>query len=176
MTVAFGHLVLRTHRLDEMEQWYRRVLDARAVAATERLRFLTYDGAHHRVALVDVGPLVGPRADAPGLAHVAFEHARIGDLLDAYERLRVAAIEPVRAANHAVTASIYYRDPDDNEVELFATLGGANRLDDAALDGAPSWEPLDLLAHHRRGASEGALQTELALATGRGGAGRVRSR
>ena len=42
----------------------------------------------------------------------------LGDLLATYRRLRAHGILPHWPINHGVTTSLYYRDPDNNRVEL----------------------------------------------------------
>jgi catechol-2,3-dioxygenase len=51
--------------------------------------------------------------------HVAFTYASLGDLLDTYERLRDEGIKPYWCINHGPSTSLYFRDPDGNQVELF---------------------------------------------------------
>jgi catechol-2,3-dioxygenase len=41
-----------------------------------------------------------------------------GELAEHYGRLKAAGITPTTAVNHHFTSSLYYRDPDGNEVEL----------------------------------------------------------
>ena len=127
----FGHLVLRTNRLVEMGEWYCVLLRARVVARTDKTAFLTYDEEHHRIALADCGPLAEARDDVPGMAHVAFAHASVGELLDEVVRLRALGIEPKRAVDHEgeiATKSFYFRDPDGNFVELFADVREGERV------------------------------------------------
>jgi catechol-2,3-dioxygenase len=149
----FGHVVLRTNRLAAMQAWYCAVLDARVVSSAPGVVFLSYDQEHHRVALVDLGPLAAARDDVPGLAHVAFAHARLTDLLEAHERLARAGIAPARAVHHELTASLYYLDPDRNELELYADCTGSRPR--------PSWDPAPLLRLLRAGAGEAELLAHL---------------
>jgi len=48
------------------------------------------------------------------------------ELLETWERLRGDAILPAHALNHGPTTSLYYADPDGNQIELqidnFATV------------------------------------------------------
>jgi len=39
-------------------------------------------------------------------------------LLDTYTRLKDSGIQPYWCINHGPTTSMYYRDPDNNQVEL----------------------------------------------------------
>jgi catechol-2,3-dioxygenase len=53
-----------------------------------------------------------------GLHHVAFTFGGLDDLIDNYQRLQQIGIHPHRCVNHGVTTSMYYHDPDHNQVEL----------------------------------------------------------
>jgi catechol 2,3-dioxygenase-like lactoylglutathione lyase family enzyme len=122
----FAHFVLRTGQIDRMAEWYRVVLNARIVFRDEMLCFLSYDDEHHRLALINI-PGSPPRdPDSTGTDHVAYSYNDLGDLLATYRRLKEHGIAPHWPINHGVTTSMYYRDPDNNRVELqidnFATV------------------------------------------------------
>jgi catechol-2,3-dioxygenase len=114
----FAHVVFRTNRYDEMVKWWCTVLEAEPVFANQMLTFLTYDDEHHRVAIARFPQLVDRPSDAAGLEHVAYTYASLGELLATYERLKSAGILPYWTINHGPTTSLYYRDPDGNQVEL----------------------------------------------------------
>jgi catechol-2,3-dioxygenase len=119
-----SHIVLQTNRRGEMIDWYCTVLGAEVLYEAEHISFISYDDEHHRVAFLDPGPLAerepeGPKAGKEaGLHHVAFTFAGLDDLIDNYQRLKSLGIEPHRCVNHGVTTSMYYHDPDRNQVEL----------------------------------------------------------
>jgi catechol-2,3-dioxygenase len=119
-----SHIVLQTNRRDEMRDWYCRVLGAEVLHENEFICFISYDDEHHRVAFVDPGPLAEREPDKrkagneAGLHHVAFTFAGLDELADTYQRLERAGIRPHRCVNHGVTTSMYYHDPDRNQVEL----------------------------------------------------------
>jgi len=125
-----AHVVLRTAHFDEAIDWYQTVLGAFTVFRSDALAFLTYDEEHHRIALAAVPPVERRPEDRarPGLEHIGFTYASLGELLGTFRRLRAAGIEPTWAVNHGPTTSIYYEDPDGNEIELqvdnFADLQG----------------------------------------------------
>ena len=124
--VQLAHFVRKTSRFGEMVEWYQKVLEAEIVYSNEMLAFLTYDGEHHRVAIVAIPGLVDPPPNASGTDHVAFTYASLEDLLHTYKRLKSEGIEPFWAINHGPTTSLYYKDPDGNSIETqidnFATL------------------------------------------------------
>ena len=129
----FAHFVLRTGQIDKMAEWYRTVLGARIVFRDERLCFLSYDDEHHRLALIQVPGLAPRDPEAAGTDHVAYSYRDLGELLATYRRLKEHAIVPHWPINHGVTTSMYYYDPDRNQVELlvdnFATaIEGQNYM------------------------------------------------
>lgn len=114
----FAHFVLRTTNRTPLRDWYMTVLNAKLVFENEYISFITYDNEHHRVAFVQLPELEKPSDKAWGLAHVAYTLADLGQLLGTYRRLKAQGIVPVRTINHGPTVSMYYKDPDGNQVEL----------------------------------------------------------
>ena len=116
--IRFAHVVYRTGRFDQMRRWYETVLGARVVMGNPMLAFLTYDDEHHRIALLNVPGAPDRSPDAAGVEHLAYTYATLADLVATYERLKAAGIRPYWTINHGPTTSMYYRDPDGNQVEL----------------------------------------------------------
>ncbi len=116
--VKLAHFVLRSSNKEKSVQWWSTVLCARVVHQNDFVTFLTYDDEHHRLAII-ANPELGAdgRAHA-GVEHVAFTYASLGDLVATYERLRDEGITPILPINHGMTLSLYYADPDGNQVEL----------------------------------------------------------
>jgi catechol 2,3-dioxygenase-like lactoylglutathione lyase family enzyme len=115
-----AHVVLRTtpDRVDLVAGWYKTVLEGEPMFENEQLAFITYDSEHHRVAILGM-PGVKPHVDGhAGLHHMAFTYANLGDLVHTYERLKDAGIAPQFCINHGPTTSMYFFDPDKNQVEL----------------------------------------------------------
>lgn len=134
-----SHVVLYSQQIPVLRDWYLRVLDGRVVHEAPGVTFLTYDDEHHRIAIADptamrevgaealVGGGSGPVAGSwkeiaawppHGLAHIAFTYSSLGDLLENWERLKNESVLPVVAINHGPTTSLYYADPDGNQIEL----------------------------------------------------------
>ena len=172
-----SHIVLQTNRRREMIDWYCTVLGAEVLYEAERISFISYDDEHHRVAFIDPGPLVdkepqeGKTAKAGGevgLHHVAFTMGSLDDLADQYLQLKDKGIRPHRCVNHGVTTSMYYYDPDRNQVELlvdnFATaIEGQNYMRSrSATDKNPvgiDFDPEELVKKVQNGLSIEELQT-----------------
>lgn len=113
-----AHLVLRTSRFHEMIAWYKTALAAHTVFENEILCFITYDEEHHRLAFLNVPNLADQPESAAGVHHFAFTYANLSDLMLNYRRLAALGIKPVYVINHGPTSSLYYADPDNNQVEL----------------------------------------------------------
>lgn len=113
-----AHFVLKTSRYGEVVSWYKRVLNAETAFENEAIAFLSYDDEHHRVAVLNVPGLSPRQPGASGVHHVAFTFASLGDLLENYDRLNREGVSPVFCTNHGPTTSIYYADPDGNQLEL----------------------------------------------------------
>jgi catechol-2,3-dioxygenase len=119
----FAHVVYNTHRYDEMIAWYLKIFEARVQHRDDRLAFLTYDDEHHRFAFANLGPLPAdapkPRMGrGPGVNHVAYTWADLGEFVALYQRLKGYGIVPVRPVKHGLTLSMYYADPDGNLMEF----------------------------------------------------------
>ena len=154
-----AHFVRKTARFQEMVEWYQLVLEAEVVFSNEMLAFLTYDGEHHRVAIIAIPGLVDPPPNATGTDHIAFTYASLDDLLHTYKRLKADGIEPFWAINHGPTTSLYYKDPDGNSIETqidnFAT---AEEVDEWFRGGnfeenpiGVVFDPDELVARHEAG-------------------------
>jgi catechol-2,3-dioxygenase len=122
-----AHVVLQTNQIGAMRDWYCQVLGARVIHDSPMISFISYDDEHHRIAFLDPGPLAArePGVGSPiaagreaGLHHVAFTYANLSALVDAYVRLRDIGIRPHWCINHGPTTSMYYFDPDKNQIEL----------------------------------------------------------
>lgn len=127
-----AHVVLRTANFKAMVDFYKKFLGAEATYENDFLAFLTYDEEHHRIAIGEV-PGTGPKqVTSSGLEHIAFAFDTLEDLALAYRQRKFKGIEPFWGVNHGPTTSIYYADPDGNQLETqvdnFDTVEGANEL------------------------------------------------
>lgn len=125
-----AHVVYRTRRYEAMLQWYQKVFRAEVGSQGHGLAFLSYDDEHHRFALVDLSVLAPPesgpeRRSAVGVDHVAYSYSSLDDLLENYAELKAEGILPYWCVHHGLTISMYYADPDGNQMEfqvdVFAT-------------------------------------------------------
>lgn len=163
--VRFAHVVLRTSRFQELVAWYKLVLNATAAFEDDHIAFIAYDEEHHRVAFLNIPDLAPQPNGIAGVHHVAFTYASLGDLLGNYERLRELGIAPAWSVNHGPTTSLYYVDPDGNQIEFqvdnFATVEEAGEFfftDAFAVNPiGVDVDPEDLLRRLRSGEDEASL-------------------
>lgn len=115
----FGHIVLKSNHFDEMAKWYKGVLNAEALFELPGLCFLTYDDEHHRVLIFSDPEAIDRPKNTAGVAHFAYLFNNLTELMAAYERIRdEEKVTPTYCVNHGFQFSLYYNDPDGNEVEL----------------------------------------------------------
>ena len=167
--IHLAHFGLRTTDLPRAVDWYERALGARVRFRNEHAAFMSYDDEHHRFVLWDDGETGERPETARGVDHVGFGCGGPADLADHYARLKSLGIEPAAAVNHHFTSSLYYRDPDGNEVEItcdnFPTKAAcAEFMGSAAMAEAmqppffgSEFDPEELLRRRRAGAADAEL-------------------
>ncbi|KEF51669.1 uncharacterized protein A1O9_12304 [Exophiala aquamarina CBS 119918] len=115
-----AHVVLRTTdhgSFQAMVDFWVKFLDAQVTYQNEVLSFLTYDEEHHRIA-IGIFPGTIQRVGKPtGLAHIAFTYGTMQELALSYRQRKVLGMRPFWCVNHGPTTSLYYHDPDGNEIE-----------------------------------------------------------
>jgi|1186.fasta_scaffold535953_2 catechol 2,3-dioxygenase-like lactoylglutathione lyase family enzyme len=127
---AIAHVVLRSPDPGRLVEWYCNVLGAHVVLRHPMISFITWDHTQDRIAFVPLRHRQEPTRGGIGVDHVAFEMESLAALVTTYRRLAGDGIEPIRCFNHGVATSMYYRDPDGNEIELsvehFDSVDGLN--------------------------------------------------
>jgi catechol 2,3-dioxygenase len=132
-----GHVVYYVRNLEVSVKFYTDAVGLRVSGKVfnGRAALLTGGRTHHELLLIEVGDATGPPAGKRlGLYHVGW---KIGEDLAALKQARDRILEQGYAieglSDHTVSQSIYLRDPDGNEVELF--------VDNPAFDleNDPSW-------------------------------------
>jgi catechol-2,3-dioxygenase len=152
-----------------MLQWYETVFDARVQHQNPVLAFLTYDDEHHRFAFANMSVLQphGAETDRQGVIgvdHVAYTYASLHDLFENYALLKEKGIKPYWCVHHGITVSMYYSDPDGNQMEFqvdsFTSSEEANAFINATFGANPvgvEFDPEEWLARLRAGTPESDL-------------------
>jgi catechol-2,3-dioxygenase len=161
----FAHVVYRTRRFDQMLRWYESVFDAKVQYQNAALAFLTYDDEHHRFALANLALLKPEGTDTDrhgmiGVDHVAYTYASLNDLVENYAQLREKGIRPYWCVHHGITVSMYYADPDGNQMEFQVESYSSTEEANAFMYGphfsanpiGVEYDPEDWLARLRAGA------------------------
>lgn len=118
-----GHVVFYVKDLERSLSFYRDLLGFKEVGRIFNgvASALTCGRTHHELLLIQVGDAPGPPAGRRrGLYHIG---VKVGDSLDelreAKRELEQAGIAIDGMSDHTVSQSLYLKDPDGNEVELY---------------------------------------------------------
>ena len=141
--LKISETILKTGRLDAMKVWYEMLLEVapffehappagakpgdyggQTRASDLRMCFfrlsLDYPWTQTIGLFEEPGTALEPAKSAPGLHHMQLMASDLDDLCAQYERLRDRGVRPHRSADHGPMTSVYYRDPDGNNVEITA--------------------------------------------------------
>lgn len=124
---SLGHVVLKVRNQEKAEAFYNGVLGLPICARYPQMKMTFFSlGNHHDFAVLAVGDdAEAPGQKSTGLLHVAF---KVGDSLDQLREAKAsldAAGVKAQAADHEVTQSLYFDDPDGNTVELYVDVSDA---------------------------------------------------
>jgi len=116
-----AHIVLKTQlsTFKTLLDYYKVFLSAEANYEDDHIAFITYDDEHHRIGICAFDYCIPHVRESSGLVHTAFGFDNLYDLALAYRQRKENGIEPYWCVNHGPTTSIYYRDPDGNDIETF---------------------------------------------------------
>jgi len=118
-----GHVVFYVRDLQASLRFYQEGVGLRLVGRLFKGRAALLSGGrtHHELLLIQVGDADGPlRGKRIGLYHVGW---KVGDNLSqlrtARDRMAALGYAIETMADHTISHSLYLRDPDGNEVELY---------------------------------------------------------
>ena len=148
-----NHAVLYVRDVAASVAFYEQALGFKVLTQFPGAAFLRASGStnDHDLGLFEIGAaagLSGAGTTTVGLYHLAWEVETLGELADT--RTTLASMGAlVGESDHSTTKSLYAHDPDGLEFEV-CWIVPADRLDDAAKDGAASVRALDLDAELAR--------------------------
>ncbi len=118
-----GHVVFYVKDLERSLAFYRDLLGFQEVGRifNGAAAALTSGRTHHELLLIEVGDAPGPPAGSRrGLYHIGIKVGdSLGELRAAKNELETSGIAIDGMSDHTVSQSLYLRDPDGNEVELY---------------------------------------------------------
>ncbi|MBY8861368.1 VOC family protein [Nocardia sp. CA2R105] len=117
-----AHVVIKVRSLEKSLDFYTRILGLKVMGRIDpSVVFLSTGRDHHELGIAELG------TEAPdgafyqvGMEHFAFKLRNETDLIEAYETLLSEKVEIAYTVNHGVTKSVYFFDPDGNELEVYA--------------------------------------------------------
>jgi catechol-2,3-dioxygenase len=141
-TVATGiglkrlqHLVLWVSNVERSVRFYTEVLGFEVKTRYPNAAFLRIPGTSddHHLGLFEQTGVVAPDESVARMYHAAWEVGEITDLARARQRL-IEAGSLVGQSDHGVSLSLYAKDPDGLEFEVFWTVPGGQPGRTRALD------------------------------------------
>jgi catechol 2,3-dioxygenase len=86
-----------------------------------KMAFFASNGRdHHEIACIEVGKdAAAPRQKEIGLLHIAFRLSDEAQLKAAYKVLKENRVPIAFTVDHGITKSIYFSDPDGNQLEVY---------------------------------------------------------
>ncbi len=126
MGYTVSHFEIRARDQAVMEKFYtevlgfivsdRGLLNAGPMAGRE-LIFLSHSPEeHHQIVLI---PSDASASSGSGIGHVAFRVDTLDEVRSAFEKVRVLPHAKPEPVSHGNTWSVYFRDPEDNRIEIF---------------------------------------------------------
>jgi catechol 2,3-dioxygenase-like lactoylglutathione lyase family enzyme len=117
---SLGHVGIYAHDMDRMLDFYTRVLGLKVTDGGQpRTVFMSAqpEAEHHEFVL-------GPAPDRKSNAQqVSFTVSSLDDLKALYRAIRDYGCQINRVVNHGIAFGCYFRDPEDNQIEVYWPTG-----------------------------------------------------
>jgi catechol 2,3-dioxygenase len=122
--IRIGHVVLKVRDLEKARQFYCGVLGMKlGNYDPERGMFLRFNDYHHDIAIFRTGADADPpKENQVGLVHVALLVDSLETVKAWYERFKALGVPIVGTTDHAITNSVYFKDPEGNVLEIYCEV------------------------------------------------------
>jgi catechol-2,3-dioxygenase len=129
------HLVLWVSDVERSVRFYRDVLGFEVKSRRPRAAFLRIPGSpdDHHLGLFEQTGVPPPDERVARMYHAAWEVGEVADLVRARQRL-IQAGALVGSSDHGMSLSLYAKDPDGLEFEIFWTVPGGHGVPTRPLD------------------------------------------
>ncbi len=118
-----GHVVLYVTNVEKIADFYEDILGFPLIAKIQGMAAFSSGRTHHELLLIEVGGKPKPERVEPGLYHIGLKVGNSKEeLKKVLQELHAANVEIVGMADHTVTNSVYIKDPDGNEIELYVDI------------------------------------------------------
>ncbi len=118
-----GHVVIKVRDIERTKKFYTEVLGLQQMMELPQLKmaFFASNGRdHHEIGCVEVGAdAAGNQPKQIGLVHIAFRLRDEDHLRAAYKEFKEREVPISFTVDHGITKSIYFRDPDGNQLEVY---------------------------------------------------------
>jgi catechol 2,3-dioxygenase len=140
-----GHVVIKMRDLDAAKRFYRDILGMKITDEREGFGvFFRFDDYHHDIAVFKVDEdAAAPQKNQVGLAHIALVADSFDTVKTMYQRLKEHEVPIVRTVDHGITQSVYFKDPEGNELEIYCEVPEVDWHD---VDTIIKADPIDLEA------------------------------
>lgn len=133
----FHHIAFKTTNYENMVNFYKNLFGCEPLYQSDLITFLAYDNEHHRIAIANTSDVLKNlnfiqkivmklkiflNKNIPsieGLDHISYRINPIEKWFDFYFKAKERGLSPLWTVNHGWISGIYYRDPDNNLVEVF---------------------------------------------------------
>jgi catechol 2,3-dioxygenase len=118
-----GHVVIKVRDLERSRKFFTEVLGLQLMMELPQIKmaFFASNGRdHHEIACIEVGQDADRQhAHQIGLLHIAFRLNDENHLRAAYKELKQRQVPIDFTVDHGITKSIYFRDPDGHQFEVY---------------------------------------------------------
>jgi catechol 2,3-dioxygenase len=125
-----GHVVIKMRDLEKAKQFYVGVLGMKIAEEAEFGVFFRFNDYHHDIAVFKTSDDADlPKKDQVGLVHIAVVADNVQTVKEYYDRAKAMGVEIVGTRDHGMTKSLYIKDPEGNEIEIYAEVPEFNYLE-----------------------------------------------
>ncbi|MFP6746405.1 MAG: VOC family protein [Alphaproteobacteria bacterium] len=124
VALKLGHVVLKMRDLEKAKAFYRDILGLKITEEREDFGvFFRFADYHHDIAVFKVDEdALPPEHNQVGLSHLALLADNLETVKTMYRRLKEHNVPIVRTVDHGVTKSVYFKDPEGNELEIYCDV------------------------------------------------------